>query len=564
MKNTLIIKKLNGHDKNGKIGKVNFSAGDSVEAGDVLFTIESGKGSLKYKSEFKGTVIELNVKAGDIVEINQEVGSIEGEKLAEKKTAGYSFGIAKAVKKELHTEVLIIGGGPGGYVSAIRSSQLGKKVVLVEEDNLGGTCLNYGCIPTKALAHSTKVLSHIKEASHFGFNVEKYDIDVSRMIERKREVVSTLVGGIEHLMGANDIEVIRGTAQVKKEDVISVKTKRFDYEISFDSLIIATGSEASILAIEGSEESSIMTSRDALEIEKVPESITIIGGGVIGMEFAFIFRELGSQVNVIEYMPEILCSLDDDVIEVVKGSALEKGIGIYSGACANSIIKTQNNQMIVSYQIGDKINYITSEKVMMAVGRKARIDSLDLNTLGVELTEDKRAIKVDSQMKTSKENIYAIGDVTNILQLAHVASHQGIVAAEVISGMDSKMEYNNVPSAIFTSPEVGTVGMTERQAKEEGINISVSRFDFAANGKSLAMNEAEGFVKVIYDNDKDYIIGASIVGGHGTDMIATFANLIYTKATKEKLAHVIYAHPTSAETIHEAILGLDGRAIHNA
>lgn len=563
MENKLVIKKLNGHDKEGKIGKVNVKIGDEVKSGDVLFTIESSKGSLKYKSDFDGKITALNIKAGDIVKLKQEVAAIEGEKSAPKKSSGYSFGISKPVKKELHAEVLIIGGGPGGYVAAIRSSQLGKKVVVVEEDQLGGTCLNYGCIPTKALAHSTKVLSHIKEASDFGYEVGEIKIDIEKIIQRKADVISNLVGGIEHLMETNDIEVIRGSAVTKNEKVIGVKTKRFDYDITFDDMIIATGSEPSSIKIEGHDLKEIMTSRDALEISEIPKSITIIGGGVIGMEFAFIFSELGSQVNVVEYMPEVLSVLDQDVIDVIKESAEEKNIKIYSGACASGIYKTQDDKMLTTYMIGEKTHYITSEKVMMAVGRKPRLESLDLKKLGVELNDKKNGIKVDSQMKTSKENIYAIGDVTNILQLAHVASHQGIVASEVIAGQDSKMSYDVIPSAIFTSPEIGHVGMTEKEAKENGLDYMVSKFFFAANGKSVAMNETEGFVKVVYDNSKDHIIGASIVGGHGTDMIALLTNLIQNKIKKEDLTHVVYAHPTAAESIHEAFLGLENRGLHN-
>lgn len=563
MENTLIIEKLNGHDKDGKIGKISVAVGDSVQAGDILFTIESGKGSIKYKSKFDGIVTALTINTGDVVVLDQEIGSIEGEKKAEKKSTGYSFGISKPMKKELHAEVLIIGGGPGGYVAAIRGAQLGKKVVLIEEDKLGGTCLNYGCIPTKALAHSTKVLSHIKEGSVFGFDVEGVTIDMTKLMTRKSEVVNNLVGGIEHLMEANDIEVIRGSAETKSETVIGVKNKKIDAEITFDDLIIATGSEPSFIPIEGHDLKSVMTSKDALEITDVPKSITIIGGGVIGMEFAFIFNALGSEVHVIEYMPEILALLDQDVVDVIKMSAEEKGIQIHSGACASGIHETQNNEMITTYMIDEKTHYLSSEKVMMAVGRKPRLKSINLDVLGVSLNSKQNGISVDEQMKTNKDHIYAIGDVTNVIQLAHVASHQGMVASEVIAGMDSKMSYDVIPSAIFTTPEIGHVGVTEREAKEKSLDISVSKFFLAANGKSVAMNETEGFVKVIYDNENDYIIGASIVGGHGTDMIATLVNMIQQKLSKEEVTHVVYAHPTAAESIHEALLGLEGRGIHN-
>lgn len=564
MNNALLIKKLSGHDKDGKIGKILVNIGDAVSVGDVLFNIESGKGSLKYKSEFEGVLTALNIEIGEMVCLDQEIGSIDGKKGEVKKSSGYSFGVSKPVKKELHAEVLIIGGGPGGYVAAIRSSQLGKKVIVVEEDRLGGTCLNYGCIPTKALAHSTKVLSHIKKSEIHGLTVGDVQIDITKMIARKSEVVNNLVGGIEHLMEANDIETVYGTAVAKSQDLISVKNKKIDYDITYDHMIIATGSEPSSIPIEGHDLKSVMTSKDALEITEIPKSITIIGGGVIGMEFAFIFNALGAEVHVIEYMPEILSLLDQDVVDVIKDSAEEKGIKLHSGACASGIHETENQEMVTTYVIGEKVHYISSEKVLMAVGRKPRLASLNLDVLGVSLNQKENGISVDNQMHTSNENIYAIGDVTNIIQLAHVASHQGIVAAEVIAGLESTMHYDNVPSAIFTVPEVGHVGLTERDALEKSLDYTVSRFDFAANGKSVAMNETEGFVKVIYDNEKNHIIGASIVGGHGTDMIATLVNMIDQKLSKTELMNVIYAHPTAAESIHEALLGLDNRGLHNA
>lgn len=562
MVNILVIKKLNGHDKDGKIGKIHFAVGDTITTDDVLFTIESGKGSLKYKSEFNGVLTDLQISSGDVVIKDQIIGSIEGKK-GKVKSNAYSFGISKPVKKEVHAEVLIIGGGPGGYVAGIRCAQLGKKVILIEEDKLGGTCLNYGCIPTKALAHSTKVLSHIKEASTYGFNINDYTIDMEKLMARKSDVVNNLVSGVEHLMSVNDIEVVVGTANVKSIDCMNVKNKKVDMDITFDSLIIATGSEPSSIPIEGHDLDEVMTSKDVLEITTIPKSMTIIGGGVIGMEFAFIFNALGTDVHVIEYASEILSLLDQDVVDVIKESAAEKGIKIYTGACASGIHKTENQEMITTYVVDETTHYISSEKVLMAVGRKPRLKSLNLELLGVALNNSKNGIEVNEKMETSQDNVYAIGDVTNIIQLAHVASHQGIVAAEVIAGMDSSMSYDIIPSAIFTSPEIGHVGVTEKEAKALNLEIIVSHFYLQANGKSVAMNETMGFVKIIYDKEKDYIIGASIVGGHGTDMIATLTNMIHQKVSKDILNHVVYAHPTSAESIHEALLNLDNMGIHN-
>lgn len=570
MRVDICVEKLKGHDTSGKLGKIEVEVGEEINNGDIAFYIESSKGSIKTKSKYNGKVVEIKKETGDIVKKGDVVIVIESEKNEvlnknndSKSKKGYSFGFAKPKEREINADVAIVGGGPGGYVAAIRASQLGKKVVLIEEHHLGGTCLNYGCIPTKALAHSAKILKHIKNADKYGFNIDSYEIEMGKVIDRKSEVVKNLVGGIEGLMEANEIEVIKGTAKVKSKSQLVVKTKKINATINFDKLIIATGSEVNYLNIEGKKLEKVITSKEALSLREIPKSITIIGGGVIGMEFAFIFNILGSEVHVIEYMPDILNNLDQDVIDVVKESAFEKGIKIHTGACASGIYETENDLVLTSYEIKDKTNYIATEKVMMAVGRKPRIDSLDLETLDVELNEKNNGIKVDNNMKTTNPNVYAIGDVTNIIQLAHVASHQGVVAAESISGLDSKMHYDIVPSAIFTFPEIGHVGITEKKAKEDKIDIKVSHFDFASNGKSVAMNSLKGFVKIITNPETNMVLGATIVGTNATDMIAIISNIISNKISLDEAIKVIYAHPTASESIHEAFLNALDRGLHN-
>ena len=572
MRVEICVEKLSGHDTEGKLGKIEVAVGDEIKSGDLLFAIESGKGSVKSKSKYDGKVVEIAAKTGDTLKKGAVVLVIEGQasqentrvSSADAKPQGYSFGIAKPKKEVITADIAIVGGGPGGYVAAIRGAQLGKRVVLIEEDRMGGTCLNYGCIPTKALAHSTKVLRHIQDAENYGFNVASFDINMERVIERKSEVVDTLVGGIEHLMEANDIQVVKGTALLESDTQIKVENKKVSATINFENLIIATGSEVSYINIEGHDLDSIITSKDALELKEVPKSITIIGGGVIGMEFAFIFNALGSEVHVIEYLPEILALLDQDAADVIRASADAKGIKVHAGACAAGIYETENQMMMTSYQKEGQMHYVATEKVMMAVGRRARIENLNLEELGVDLNERENGIKVDAHMRTTNERIYAIGDVTNIVQLAHVASHQGIVAVECIAGLDSEMHYDLIPSAIFTSPEVGHVGLTEKSAAEQGLDIKVSHFHFAANGKSVAMGETEGFVKIISSPETETILGATIVGANGTDMIATLSNLIADATKLEAAAKIIYAHPTAAESVHEAILGALDKGLHNA
>lgn len=561
---TITIDRLNGHDQEGKIGKISRKAGDAVKPGDILFTLESGKGSIKYESEYDGTLTELNIEEGQTVKKGQTVGSIEGEKAAASKetSKAYSFGLAKPRKEEHKVDVAIVGGGPGGYVAAIRGAQLGLKVALIEADRLGGTCLNRGCIPTKALAASVEVLRKVGAASDYGIAAGAPTVDMSAIIARKNGVVDTLVGGIEHLMEARDIVTVAGEAKVMDDKTLTVKTKKIDATVTFDHLIIATGSTPFMLPIEGSDLPGILTSESLLQLEEVPESMTIIGGGVIGMEFAFIFSALGTQVTVVEFAPEILALLDQDVVEIIKASAQEQGIRILTGAGARQIIAEANGGFITAVQQGEETLYLSSTKVLMAVGRRANIHSLDLEKLGVELNERKNGIAIDETCRTNREHIYAIGDVTNKIQLAHVASHQGMVAMESIAGMDAHMRYDVIPSAIFTHPEVGNVGMTEKEAQAKGIEVKVGSFPFMANGKALCMGEPEGLVKVIADAKTNVILGGVAVGIHATDMVATLAQLVGEGRTLTDAQHVVYAHPTTAEAIHESLLASDQRAIH--
>lgn len=572
MKHDLIIEKLSGHDTTGKIGKINKKTGDALSPGDIIFTIESGKGAIKYESKYKGSLAQLLISEGDTVKKGQVIGIVEGESTQEtkpptssqpgSKKTSYSFGFAKPAKKSYDVDVAVVGGGPGGYVSAIRAAQNNKKVLIIEEDRLGGTCLNYGCIPTKALVSSVDVLEKIRQAESFGLEAQEVKFSLEKIMQRKDEVVDTLVGGIEHLMETHQIEWIKGKAEVEDEKTLIVKNKSIEATIKFENLIIAAGSKPAIIPIEGADAEDILTSQDLLKLAEVPSSLTIIGGGVIGMEFAFIYNALGSKVNVVEYFPQILNTMDEDVAEVVRASAIERGINLYEGASAASIKTALDGSKIVEIKKDDQTKYIISEKVAMAVGRKPNLKSLDLEKLNVKLNEKGNGIMVDNHMMTSNSNIYAIGDITNKIQLAHVASHQGIVAADHISGIDSEMSYDLVPSAIFTIPEIGHIGLTEKDAQAQNLDYISGKFPIMANGKAQAMGEVEGFVKLMADKETRKILGGTIVGIHATDMLSTVTNIIASGMTIDQASHVIYAHPTTAESIHEALLTLDGMGIH--
>ncbi|QAT40925.1 dihydrolipoyl dehydrogenase [Clostridium sp. JN-9] len=570
MKYDLIIEKLSGNAATGKVGKIKKRSGDTINPGDTIFTIESGKGTTKYVSKYKGVVEELSISEGDTIKKNQIIGKVEGELIEEDKSpkyakkSTYSFGLAKPLPKNYEADVVVIGGGPGGYVSAIRAAQGGKKVIIIEESRLGGTCLNHGCIPTKALVSSVDVLEKIKNAKSFGLEVQDYKFSLKKIMKRKNEVVDTLVSGIEHLMKANKIEYINGKAQIKDSQTVTVQNKLIDATICFSKLIIAVGSKTASIPIEGADSDDILTSQELLELKEVPYSITIIGGGVIGMEFAFIYSALGSKVNVVEFLPQILNNVDEDAADVIKDSASKMGINLYEGAKAMSIKTSLDGNKIVEINKDNETKYLTSEKVVMAVGRKANLGSLDLEKLQVKLNERHNGIMVDEYMRTSNPNVYAIGDVTNKVQLAHVASQQGIVAADHINGRENKMCYDLVPSAIFTMPEIGQVGLTEKEAVSRKLDFITSKFPLMANGKALAMGETDGFVKLIADKATRKIIGGTIVGVHATDMISTISNIMASGLTIDKAADVIYAHPTISESIHEALLMLNGEGIHFA
>ncbi|MBP2028149.1 dihydrolipoamide dehydrogenase [Acetoanaerobium pronyense] len=566
MNKDIIIEKLNGHDKEAIVGKLNKKSGDNISAGEVIMTVESSKGTFPIKSEFTGKILNLTISEGDTVKKGEKIGDMDADSSSSsnEKKQGYTFGIVKPIDKSVDVDLLVIGGGPGGYVAAIRGAQNGLKVALIEEDRLGGTCLNYGCIPTKAMISSVNIIESIKSSNSHGITVNDFDINLEKMVERKDSVVDQLIGGIEHLMNSNSIEYINGRAKVNEDKTIVVNTKKYNYKFTYKNLILALGSKVSTLPIEGADDKDILTNEELLNLKEIPKSLTIIGGGVIGMEFAFIYNSLGTKVNVIEYTPQILGLLDSDVADVIKDSAKEKGINIYENAKAVAIKNTLDGLKLLEVEIKGTIHHISSEKLAMATGRKANLESLDLNALDVKLNEKGNGILVDEFMRTSAENIYAVGDVTNIIQLAHVASHQGIVAVDSICSASHKIDYNAIPSAIFVSPEVGHVGLSEKAAKECSTDIIVSKFPFIANGKAIAMGESEGFVKLIADKNSKTILGGTIVGPHATDLMAVLSNLVAQKTTVEKAIDVIYAHPTSSESIHEALLMLEGKGIHFA
>ena len=563
-----LVKSLNKNNET-KIIKVLKNVGDSIKINDAIFEVESGKGASSVNSKAQGIIHSINVKEGDTVSGDKVLAQINGE-LAPKAAAvstdtfNYFKNIIKPVKLQMESDITIIGGGPGGYVAAIHAAKLGAQVILIEKEKLGGTCLNWGCIPTKTLVRSAQVFDTLKRAEEFGCYAENIDIRMDKVIDRKDKVVAELVNGVKYLMDKNKIKVIYGTGEIASPETIIAKSSTQEITIKTKNIIIATGSTSSVVPIKGVENKNVIDSTQALSLKEVPKKLVIVGGGVIGMEFAYIFASFGAEVSVVEFMDQCLINCDDDICEENKKSAKERGIKLYTTAKVEEICEAENNECVVHFIQDGKDKYITGDKVLLSVGRTPYLEGLGLEKAEIELNHNKKGIKVNLKMQTNVSNIYAIGDVTNIILLAHAASHQGIVAVNNIMGKPCDMDYTAVPSAIFTDPEIAMVGLSEKAAKLQGIEVEVGKFPFSANGKALCYGESRGFIKIIKDKNAGTIIGGSIVGLHATELIAELTLAIKNNLTSEAIAETIHAHPTTAEVIYEASLSLEGRAIHLA
>lgn len=456
-------------------------------------------------------------------------------------------------------DLVIIGGGPGGYEAAIRAAQLGAKVTLIENDNLGGTCLNRGCIPTKALYKNAEAVNSLKNINEFGITLGEYTFDMVKAQERKNEVVKKLVTGIEQLLKGNIIEVIKGKATFKGSKLLEVITEEGTQEITANNIIIATGSSSSSVPVPGINLPNVITSDEILDFESVPKNLAILGGGVVGVEFAGIFASLGAQVTIIEFLPKILYRLDDELSKKLSVYLKKQGIKIITGSVLKEVQKTDEGLKLIAGNDKGEVE-VTCDYLLSAAGRKPNLDGLNLESAGIEY--DRKGIKVDGNYKTSTEGVYAVGDVIGGIMLAHIASEEGKVCVENIYGHNSKVNYNAVPSCVFTFPEAASVGMTEDEAKEAGIEYIVGKSMFGANGKALSMGEGEGFVKVMAEKESHKLIGVHIMGPHASDIVHDGSLAIQNGLTIENIKESVFAHPTLSEVFYEAVCGCIGEAIH--
>jgi dihydrolipoamide dehydrogenase len=452
-------------------------------------------------------------------------------------------------------DIVIVGGGPGGYVAAIKAGQLGYKVAVIERENVGGVCLNWGCIPTKTLLKSAKVFEQLKHAKDYGIDVkpDSFSANFPDMIKRKDSVVRRLTGGVAALLKKNGATLIKGLGEVV--DATHVKVGDDVLETKF--IILATGASVIMPPIPGLQEGFdagfVLTSKEILDLKALPTSLVIVGGGVIGLEFATIFSSLGTKVTVIEKQPTILSSVDEEIRGLFFKKITKDGVQIFTNATVTSI-----GQGVVTYEVDGKATELNVDKVLMAVGMKPNTKSF----ASLNLAMEKAGVQVNERMQTNLSNVYAIGDVTGKFMLAHVASHAGLVAIDHIHGGDAKMDYRAIPNGIYTFPEIAMVGLTEQDAKAQGIDYKVSTFPVMANGKAMGENEKDGLVKIIVSKPYNEIIGVHIMASAATEMITEATLAINLEATAEELVHTIHPHPTLAEMMMEAAHGIIDKPIH--
>ncbi len=457
-------------------------------------------------------------------------------------------------------DVVVIGGGPGGYVAAIRASQLGLKTALVEKEHLGGICLNWGCIPTKSLLKSAELLQKIKHAEEFGISTTKVSADIKKIVERSRDISAKLVGGIKGLLKKNKVTVFEGIAKVASSKLISVKGKDENFSLETKNIIIATGARPRILNGFEPNGKNIWTYRDALVPKSVPKSMIIVGSGAIGIEFASFYNAMGAEVTVIEAADRIMPSEDLEVATLAQKLFDNKGIKFYTSAKLKNQ-KAGNSEVIVEFEYNQELVSLKSEILLMAVGITANIEDLGFENTKIKF--DKNHIITNDFAQTEESNIYAIGDVAGAPWLAHKASHEGVIAAEHIAGRKPhKLNKLNIPGCTYSSPQIASVGMTEEAALAAGYKLKIGRFPFYANGKALILGDSDGLIKTIFDDKTGELLGAHMVGAEVTELIHSYVVAKSMEGTELDLIGAILPHPTLSEMLHESVLQAYNRAIH--
>lgn len=461
-------------------------------------------------------------------------------------------------------DVVVIGGGPGGYVAAIRAAQLGMKVAVVEASHLGGICLNWGCIPTKALLRCSEMYHNMKHAEDFGLKIEgKVSFDLKKIVERSRGVSKQLSGGIGHLLKKNKVTVFDAYGKLLGKGKVALEKdgKKTD-ELSAKHIIVATGARARVLPGLEPDGKFVWSYKEAMIPEDMPKKLLVIGSGAIGIEFASFYNTFGVDVTVVELMDRVVPVEDEEISAIVGKSLKKQGMKIITGA---KVTKLDKNKADVTAHIEGKDGKVTTEnfdRIISAVGIVGNVENIGLENTKIKL--DRGHIKVDGYLKTDEPNVYAIGDVVSPPWLAHKASHEGIICVEKIAGLKNvhPMAIENIPACTYCHPQIASIGLTEAQCKEKGLKVKVGRFPFVGNGKAIAMGEAEGLIKTIFDEKTGELLGAHMVGAEVTELIQGFSIAKTLETTEEDLMHTVFPHPTLSEMMHESVLDAYGRAIH--
>lgn len=562
----------------GQIIKWNKKEGDKVETGEILLEIMTDKTSMELEAEDSGYLIKIIKGDGETVPVTEVIGYIgaEGEvapegiskdvvetsenmsnkkekepikerEIEERNTA------VKSEKGEDEFDVVVIGGGPAGYVAAIRAAQVGGKIAVVEKSELGGTCLNRGCIPTKTFLKNAEIIEGIEMSSKRGIILEneKFTVDMPKVVSLKNEIVKTLTNGVQGLLKSNSIKIFKGVGKINKDKDVVINGEKV---LRTNKIILAGGSKVGSVNIPGIESKRVLTSDDILDLKELPKSLAVIGGGVVGVELGQAYLSFGSEVTVIEMMDRIVPGVDREASETLRKALEKKGMKILTSSKIKEIIDEGDKLRI---KLEDKED-VVAEKALLSIGRVP-----DLEAVGeLDLEMERGKIKVDKYMETSVKGVYAPGDINGIKMLAHAAFRMGEVAAEnVILGNHREIKLETTPSAIYTIPEVGMVGLTEEEAKEK-YDINVGKFAFVGNGRALASGDTTGFVKVIADKKYGEILGVHIVGQSAAEIINEASSLMAMEITVDEVIKTIHGHPTFSEALFEACADVLGEAIH--